>query len=91
MTPEREAALEAIPGWKWEHDADEAWNQTCALLREYVAEHQKLPPAGKNGVYRGTNLGTWVSNQRSAKKGIGTHKMTPEREAALEAVPGWKW
>jgi hypothetical protein len=66
--------------------------EKCALLREYIAEHQKLPPQTKNGVYRGKNLGMWINTQRNAKKGIErSGKMTPEREAALEAIPGWKW
>jgi superfamily II DNA or RNA helicase len=91
MTPEREAALEAIPGWYWEVDLDAVWMATRDLVLVYVDEHHKLPPQGTNGVYRGTHLGSWINTQRSAKKGTGTSKMTPEREAALEAIPGWYW
>ena len=89
MTPEREAALEAIPGWVWEADPDAAWQVNCALLRRFVKEHGRLPPA--KAEYQGVKLGIWLSNQRSTKKGQGDRVMTPEREAALEAIPGWRW
>ena len=85
MTPERKATLEAIPGWFWEHE--EVWNQTCNLLREYVNEYKKLPP-NKKGIYKETNLGMWINNQRTNRK---KGKLTPEREAALEAIPRWFW
>ena len=89
MTPEREAALEAIPGWIWEADPDAVWQVNCALLRRFVEEHARLPIATVE--YQGVKLGSWVSVQRKAKKGQGSYVMTPEREAALEDIPGWVW
>jgi hypothetical protein len=56
MTPLREAALEKIPGWKWEVDL-EAWQEKCDLLVKYVEENGALPPW--NCTYEGVNLGTW--------------------------------
>ena len=32
------------------------------------------------------NLGRWLNRQRSAKKGKGTYKQTPEREALLQKL-----
>ena len=89
MTPARAAALEGVPGWAWDpHGA--IWQEKLAALRAYVATHGQLPPESHPG------LGAWVGNQRAAKKaadaGKARHnKMTPERAAALEGVPGWAW
>ena len=90
MTPEREAALEAIPGWFWEVDLDAVWYVRLGLLRQYVEENKCLPTDRKSE-YQGVKLGAWVSSQRSANKGKCGRRMTPERESALEAIPGWFW
>jgi hypothetical protein len=39
MTPARAAALEAVPGWAWEVDAEADW-------QEKLAAHGRLPPQG---------------------------------------------
>jgi hypothetical protein len=94
MTPERAAALESLPGWSWapdEHTGD-AWSEYLALLREYVEVTGIYPPQhGQKGVFRGFNLGEWVHRQRQAKKSSSVSKMTPERAAVLEGLPGWNW
>jgi len=90
MTPKREAALEAIPGWFWEADHDAVWQARLDLLRQYVDEFGRMP--SQLAKYQGVKLGTWVSEQRTGKKGKGRGAiMTPEREAELEAIPGWVW
>ena len=91
MTPERAAALEDVPGWAWEVDLEAAWEEKLAALRAYVAAHGRLPPWDD-----AAGLGDWIRNQRQAKKGMDagrkcSHKMTPQRVAALEVVPGWVW
>jgi hypothetical protein len=88
ITPQRAAALEAVPGWTWEVGRETAWEEKLAAVRAYVAEHARLPPARNP-----SGLGAWVSTQRQAKKAGPKckNKMTPERVAALEAVPGWTW
>jgi hypothetical protein len=93
MTPGRIAALEGVPGWHWEAvDQDEHWRGCLELLHAYVGEFNSLPPTkGIRRYYRGVNLGDWVHNQRAAKKSGGWRKITPERIAALERVPGWYW
>jgi hypothetical protein len=50
-----------------------------------------LLPRGDAG-----GLGKWVAVQRQAKQGAAASrpcscKLTPERAAAPEAVPGWVW
>ena len=63
--------------------SDAAWQQKLAALRAHVAAHGRLPPNSD-----ASGLGKWVSEQRRAEKGT---KMTSERAAALELVPGWAW
>jgi hypothetical protein len=88
MTPEREAALEAIPGWHWEVN-DTTWQTNFGLLRQYVDTFGGMPT--RSTEYQGVKIGIWTSGQRNAKIGKSTYAMTPEREAALEAIPGWRW
>jgi hypothetical protein len=91
MAPASATALEAVPGWAWEVDLEALWQEMLAALRAYVAAHARLPSQrGASG------LGSWVSKQRQGKKATDAGrrsdtKMTPERSAALEAVPGWRW
>ena len=91
MSPARAAALEGVPGWAWEVDAEAAWQERLDALRAFVAAHGRLPLRGD-----AAGLGAWVNTQRNAKKATDAgrkceHKMTPARAAALEAVPGWAW
>ena len=90
MTPARAAALEAVPGWAWEVDAEAAWQERLDALRAYVAANGRLPPQGD-----ASGLGKWINHQRRAKKateaGSDTKAMTAPRAAALEGVPGWTW
>ena len=87
MTLERKKALEAIHGWSW--GQKETWYRTYSLLCEYVKEHQKLP--SRTDIYYGVKLGLWIDNQRKAKRNYCTGKLTPDRVAALEKIPGWIW
>ena len=77
------------------------WPRHYAALLRYKEEHGHcnvsrsvtcecvLPGKGDDGVsdyeYRG-KLGEWVHTQRSAKKGQGGCKLTPEREALLQKL-----
>ena len=86
MTLYRIAALEVVPGWVWHvdleaiHQAD--WDATIKQVRQYLAEHGRLPPK------RHPTLGNWIRRQREHyKKG----ELMNERIAALESIPQWKW
>jgi hypothetical protein len=91
---ERAAALEAVPGWSWAvclAPAPVKWAEWLAALRAFVAARARLP-CKADGL-----LGNWVRDVRSAKlaldagRGARSWKLTPERVAKLEAVPGWAW
>ena len=88
MTPERIAALEAVPGWVWEVDLEAQWQARLEELRQHAAQHGRLP------LERSGSLGKWVGRQRmdykALQRGEPSH-MTAERIAALEAVSGWAW
>jgi hypothetical protein len=89
MTSARATALEAVPGWAWALNLEAAWEEKLAALCAYVTARRRLPPQRD-----AAGLGMWVSNQREAKKAADAGRrstMTPERVAALEAVPGWTW
>ena len=91
MTPARAAALEGVPGWAWEVNAEAVWEEKLAALRAYVGVHGRLPPRGD-----AAGLGSWISVQRRSKKAADAGRksageMTPVRAAALEGVPGWAW
>ena len=80
ITPERQARLESVPGWYWDPNAA-AWDRQLAHLRAYTEDH-RAPPHHK------TQLGNWVRTQRAALRG---GVLTPDRKAALYAIPGWVW
>ena len=76
------------------------WPRNYAALLEYYKEHGAcnvpqrdnyecdLEGLGEDwGVYHYVgNLGNWLATQRQAKKGKGTYKLTPERQALLQKL-----
>jgi hypothetical protein len=98
LSPARRAALEAVPGWTWDlpdpHAPREAarFAARLARLRAVAGELGRLPPRAHP-----SGLGSWVRVQRAAKRAADAGRprphgaMTPERAAALEAVPFWTW
>ena len=83
---ERVCALEEIPGWTW--DAFEAaFQEVLDALRQFVERngHARVRQVHREGSFP---LGKWVSRKRHGyKKG----KLSRERAADLEEIPGWKW
>ena len=85
IAPERVPLLEALPGWVWS-PRDAVWRETYRAIEAHAAKHHALP--GPSVVYAGRDLYQWATVQRSKYK---KNKLTPERIAALEALPGWAW
>ncbi|MBT2269595.1 helicase associated domain-containing protein, partial [Rhodococcus erythropolis] len=82
----RIADLEALPGWTWNEAADR-WSATFDVLQKYVAEHGSADVPRRAAV-DGVRLGQWVSRQRTHRRG---GRLSPERVAVLEDLPGWTW
>lgn len=84
LTDEQCERLESLDGWTWDARTD-MWNRKLAVLRQFQRrEGHALVPQGY--VEGGVKLGTWVLEQRN-----GEQRMSDERRALLESVPGWSW
>lgn len=86
LRPERARLLETVPGWSWE-PRNEGWEIGFAHLARYAElhGHTRVPP---KHVERGYPLGKWANMQRQQRRqGYGS----PDRQARLEALPGWSW
>jgi superfamily II DNA or RNA helicase len=85
LSPERQALLEAIPGWFWGTKSDYVWNQKLTLLKKFAEREGHARPTYDH-IEDGVKLGGWVVEQRAERQ-----KQSAERKAALEALPGWSW
>ena len=87
FSEEREAKLNLIPGWGKKVTKElKTWDETYAILQAYVVDHNELPKQSTE--YQNVKIGSWCNNQRvNQKKG----KLSEEREAKLNLIPGWKW
>jgi superfamily II DNA or RNA helicase len=86
MTPDRIAALEAVPGWEWDpHQAN--WDTMFGVLQRYITQTgSALVP--QDLITDGVQLGTWVSGQRNRhRRGL----LDQTRADQLAALPGWSW
>jgi hypothetical protein len=94
LSQERIAVLEALPGWAWdqlEAQLEAKFQEGLAVLQQFVArEGHAIVSKRHVELVDGVNhrLGGWVSNRRS---GYNAGRLSKERIAALEAVPGWVW
>jgi len=84
MTDIRRKRLESVPGWSW-NVVEESWMEHLELLRTFAARVGDTLVA-VDYVENGLKLGQWVRLRRREHK-----KLSPERRAFLEAIPGWFW
>jgi hypothetical protein len=91
LSPERIARLESLPGWDWNPGGEAAlgaaWEAGFSYLERFVARehHARVTTQHLEDGYR---LGQWVEVQRLTYR---ADRLSPERIACLEALPGWDW
>ena len=88
LSPERIAALTALPGWTWDTKESRYQEHFMALEAFVAREGHARPPSSHVEEFNGSNysLGVWVVSRRGdIRKG----QLSPERIAALTALPGW--
>jgi superfamily II DNA or RNA helicase len=83
---EREALLEALPGWTWT-PLDVAWETGFEHLARFVAREGHADVLGIQ-VEDGFLLGRWVSAQRQAQR---KQTLDGSRVRRLVELPGWTW
>lgn len=86
LDPALAARLTALPGWDW-HRHQTGWERGYDALLRYVDQHGKARLPG-SCVQDGFRLGQWVQNRRNEYR---RGKLSAERVAKLEALPGWSW
>lgn len=78
------SALEAIPGWTWDPNA-ERFDAKCRDLATYQATFGDCYPSEES---QWLTLHHWTNKQRMIYR---DGRMLEERRLRLEAVPGWTW
>ena len=90
LSDEKIADLESFSGWVWDPLAD-SWLSNIGALKQFIAREGHARPArGFIETFEGkdVNLGRWARYLRERfKKG----KLSTEKIADLEALPGWEW
>ena len=88
---ERQIALLGALGMRWESADEEAWSRCYEAARAYYEAHGDLNVKALYITPDGLRLGYWLSRLRQYRKGkIRSACLTPEREAALDAI-GMTW
>jgi superfamily II DNA or RNA helicase len=87
MPPERARLLEAAPGWQWDPRTDD-FASAVALLTDYAREHGNVDVPRSYRSESGMRLGQWCSARRHEHR---QGRLSAQRIAALEVVPGWRW
>ena len=84
MSAERRNRLESVPGWSWNAIAD-SYAEHLAALRVFAKRegHTRVPVDHQEN---GLKLGQWTRLRRREHT-----KLSPERQAQLESLPGWYW
>ncbi len=89
LADDRVAALEAVPHWTWTADGYSVrWEANYASLEAEVAVTGTALLGRRDTDPAKGRLGKWVALQRVR---YGKGKLSAERIAKLEALPGWVW
>ena len=87
ISPGRIAELESIPGWVWSA-RDDQWLTGLAAVRCYAAANGHANVPTRYVSPRGHKTGSWVYSRR---RDYIAGRLTPDRIAELESIPGWVW
>ena len=87
LTPERIAELESIDGWVW-NVLDAMWSSGVAHVRAFAATFGHANAPQRYISPDGYRTGIWISRSR---KNYTAGKLSPERIAELQSLPGWVW
>ena len=85
LTTERVAELESMPGWAWDSD------NFSANLKHWMDQYSRkgnATPSMKSKDPGEKRAGQWQSKVRQNYK---AGKLTTDRVAELESMPGWAW
>jgi ribosomal protein S18 len=80
LSRERVGLLDSVPGWYWGENYETKWKDNFEQFLKFVNENGGRFPEGP--------LSVWRENQRKVKK---AGKLSQERIALLESIPGWAW
>ena len=80
--------LESLPGWSWESRQKATWEEYFAALVAFADDHGHARPPIDYCTAGGLTLGRWV---RSMQQPSRRKKLSAQRTARLEALPGWTW
>jgi superfamily II DNA or RNA helicase len=85
LSVERKRCLESLSGWIWDVLAEQ-WEIGFQYLADFVSKegHCRVPQRYKTP--DGFALGSWVTNQKTAKDCL-----LPGRKMRLESIAGWAW
>jgi hypothetical protein len=86
LSKDRASRLEALPGWTWSF-YDSEWEESFTHLQRFAHRTGHAKPLW-NEVEGGFKVGAWVVKQREYYR---RSKLSSDRVARLEALPGWKW
>jgi superfamily II DNA or RNA helicase len=87
LARERRERLESLPGWTWDPHADD-WDEGYRHLLLYVQREGRSDVPASFVSDDGYTLGRWVSFKRLHRR---QGRLSAERVARLEAIPGWMW
>ena len=92
LHPVYEKILSDRIGPTWFDSHESKWWNRYQQLKGHTAEHGTSNVAALFTAPDGFPLGAWVVANRKAKKyGAAAGRLTDDRIAALEALPGWVW